>query len=312
MKKVAAIDIGTNTALLLIAEVTKQSELHPLVQKERIVRLGEAVDRTGLLKTEAMTRTLQAIEDYVKIASNLKTEIVLISGTSAVRDAENRDEFKRQIKARFGLDLQVLSGEEEAQLTYFGALTNKQDLKGEILLIDIGGGSTEIIVGKLESIEKTISLDIGSVRLTERLIKHDPITDSEFQAIQNLVQDEIIQFSHDWSIYPKHFVGVAGTATTLAAMHLGIVDYNSELIDYSVLNYLQIAEIIKQLKVKSLEDKKKIPGLKPERADVMLAGGLILFEIMKRFNYRQIIISDRGLRFGLILKYLKNTGTIQT
>ena len=152
MTKIAAIDIGTNTALLLVAEVTKQNEIIPIAQKEKIVRLGQGIDRNKNFKPEAIGRTLRAIREQVKIAEDLGAEKILISGTSAVRDAANREILLSEIKNNFGITMQVLSGDEEAELTYFGALSNK-NLQGDILLVDIGGGSTEFIFGTQQKID---------------------------------------------------------------------------------------------------------------------------------------------------------------
>ncbi len=308
MKRVAAIDIGTNTALLLIAEIRNQDEIYPLVQQERIVRLGEGVDKTKCLKKEAIARTLMAVKEYLKVVADYDTTNVVISGTSAVRDAQNRDFFVNRFRDEFGLEFQILTGVEEAQLTYLGALSNKTDLDGEIFLIDIGGGSTECILGTQNSIQNTISLDIGSVRLTERFAKNDPVTNDEFNLIRECVKEQLIKISDNWHFKPGHFVGVAGTVTTLAAMNLKLTQYNPEIVDNSILSNQQIADIVDNLKSQTLSERKLLPGLKPERADIILSGAIILLEFMKQFNFQKVIVSDRGLRFGLLFKFLGTTG----
>lgn len=304
MKRIASIDIGTNTALLLIADVKESGEIYPIAQEEKIVRLGEDVDKSGILKQGAMVRTLIAIEEYVVMAEEFNAKRILISGTSAVRDAENRQNLIDAIKNEFGITMQVLTGEEEARLTYFGALSNKQKLQGEVLLMDIGGGSTEFILGTRQKIQYAISLDIGSVRLTERFINNDPVTTSEFGALRSFIRKKLIRLLNELPSEPENFLGVAGTITTLAAMQLQLQVYTPSRIENFELSFEQIEDMVNDLKVRTLFQKKKIPGLKPERADVILAGSLILLESMRNFSFTKTIVSERGLRFGLILKAL--------
>jgi len=300
MTKIAAIDIGTNTALLLVAEVTKQNEIIPIAQEEKIVRLGQGVDRNKYLNSEAIGRTLRAIREQVKIAEDLGAEKILISGTSAVRDAANRETLLSEIKNNFGITMQVLSGDEEAELTYFGALSNK-NLQGDILLVDIGGGSTEFIFGTQQKIKHAFSLNIGSVRLTERFIQNDPITDTEYKSIRRAVKEQLSSLK---SFDAGQLMGIAGTITTLAAMHLQMDTYDSARIDNSLLTISQAEKIVSDLKKKTLSQRRKFLGLKPERADVILAGALILLEVMQHFKFNETLVSDRGVRFGLILQEL--------
>jgi exopolyphosphatase/guanosine-5'-triphosphate,3'-diphosphate pyrophosphatase len=304
MRRIASIDIGTNTALLLVAEVTSEGEINPLIQKETIVRLGEGVDKSGKLKETAVQRTLITIDEYIKVAKELEVDDFVVSGSSALRDAENQDLFLRRCNELFGFDVQVLTGEDEARLTYFGALSNKRNLQGRIFLVDIGGGSTEFIWGNQREIEHVISLNIGSVRLTERCVKHDPITDNEFDLVKQEIKAHLDKVDKKWHARNHHFIGVAGTVTTLAAMYLKVEPYDSDIVDGSGLTLQHIVKIIEELRVKSIDERRVIPGLKPERADVILAGAIILLESMKYFASEKVIVSDRGLRFGLILKFL--------
>ncbi len=300
MTKIAAIDIGTNTALLLVAEVTKQNEIVPIAQEEKIVRLGQGVDRNENLNLEAIGRTLRAIREQVKIAEDLGVEKILISGTSAVRDAANRETLVSEIKNNFGITMQILSGDEEAELTYFGALSNK-NLQGDILLVDIGGGSTEFIFGTQQKIKHAFSLNIGSVRLTERFIRNDPITDTEYKSIRRAVKEQLSSLK---SLDAGQLMGIAGTITTMAAMHLQMDTYDSAKVDNSLLTISQAEKIVSDLKKETLSQRRKFLGLKPERADVILAGALILLEVMQHFKFNETLVSDRGVRFGLILQEL--------
>jgi len=300
MKRLGAIDIGTNTALLLLAEV-KADEIIPIYEEEQIVRLGEGVDENRNLKDAAIARVVAAVEEYAEIAKEHKTAELIISGTSAVRDAANRSVLIEQIREKTGIEMRVLTGDEEAKLTHRGALSNKTKLDGKILMFDIGGGSTEFISGTRDEIKQTVSLDIGSVRLTERFVKHDPIAADEFAAIQNFVKTQLQPVLKDWQLNSEHFIGVAGTITTLAAMRLQMRDYDSGRIDGLELRRTDIENMIEMLKSKTLAERQVIPGLKPKRADVILAGALILFEAMNHFRFEKMRVSDRGLRYGLLL-----------
>lgn len=300
MEKIAAIDVGTNTALLLVAEVNQRNEVIPVFQEEKIVRLGQGVDQNKNLNTEAIERTRTAIQEQIKTAKRLGTEKILISGTSAVRDAANRNLLLKTIKNDFGITMQILSGDQEAILTYFGALSNK-NLQGNILVVDIGGGSTEFIFGKEQKIGYATSLNIGSVRLTEKFVRNDPITDTQYSSIRRAVKEQLTFLKN---FEAGQLVGIAGTVTTLATMHLQMDIYDSAQVDNSLLTISHVEKIVHDLKKKTLSERNKIPGLKPERADVILAGAVILLEVMHHFKFKETLVSDRGVRFGLILQEL--------
>lgn len=302
-KKIAAIDVGTNTVLLLVAEIS-DATIHPLYQQEQIVRLGEGVDKTQRIKPEAMQRTLHALKEYVKITRDFHVETILIAGTSALRDAQNRQEFLQLVHQELGISIRVLSGKEEAELTYWGALSNKQHLQGKIMLMDIGGGSTEFVSGNINQIDHFLSLDIGSVRLTERFIHHDPAAEEEIKSISNIITTQLKQLKY-FNQKHDYLVGVAGTVTTLAAIQQKLEPYLPEKVDGSRLKLDDVKQLVDLLKGKTLEERKLLPGLNPNRADVILAGALILLESMKYFELDEILVSDRGLRFGLIWEYLK-------
>ncbi|MCG8604523.1 Ppx/GppA family phosphatase [bacterium] len=302
MKRLASIDIGTNTALLLIADITDEFDIQPLHREERIVRLGEGVDQQRRLKQEAIGRTLDAIDAYLTKARELEAQDVVVSGTSAVRDAANRSDLLAQIKQRFGMDMRVLSGQQEAVLTYFGALSNKTQLDDSILLIDIGGGSTECILGDRFAIKRSLSLDIGSVRMTERYIKHDPVARKEFDTMRNVVKQTLRNRLDGWVGSAQYLVGVAGTITTLAAMDLAMESYDADKIENYVLTRSVVADSLQCLIKSDLTDRTAMPGLRPERADVILAGATILAEILDYFEFQKLTVSDRGLRFGLLLE----------
>lgn len=300
--RIAAIDIGTNTALLLVAEIDSERRVQPLLEEERIVRLGEGVDANRTLRETAITRVLNALQEYLAIARKSGVRQVIVSGTSAVRDAANRNVLLDRIREQFGLEVQILSGQREAELTYCGALSNKHELQGDILMIDIGGGSTEFVKGRGKRVLHSVSLDIGSVRLTERFIHHDPITEAEFRDLQDYIGTTLAAKLPAVSVgETQHVVGVAGTVTTLSAMHLKMDTYDPKRVDGSRLSDETVGELIESLKPKTLAQRSALAGLRPERADVILSGALILSVGMKYLGAKEVIVSDRGVRYGLIL-----------
>lgn len=302
MGRYAAIDLGTNTALLLVAEVNARSQIQPLCEEERIVRLGEGVDENRTLRETAMTRVLNALGEYVAIVQKWGVEKVAVSGTSALRDASNREVLLDRIRESLGLEVQILSGIREAELTYRGALSNKPNLRGRTSMVDIGGGSTEFVAGRGEEVVRSLSVDIGSVRLTERFIHHDPITASEFNNLQAFIEATLADGLQDWPWRPEHFVGVAGTVTTLAAMNLELEPYQPDAVDGTILTGAAVAQLIALLKTRTAAERRALRGLHPKRADVILAGAMILQQAMACLEKEEAVVSDRGLRYGLLLE----------
>ncbi len=305
MTRIASIDIGTNTALLLIADCSPDFEIKPVYEEEQIVRLGEGVDENKRVRSEAIERVVNAVHKYKKICGDYQTETILMTGTSAVRDARNQHELLGKIRDRCHLELTVLTGEAEARLTYLGAVSDKSDLETPILVIDIGGGSTELIMGNHSTVSQMISFDIGSVRLTERVLRSDPVTDKEMRRLQEIIQNTLAKVAFNKLTFGT-VVGVAGTVTTLACMQLGLHEYDPQKINQTRLTTRDIRTIINSLKIKTLAERRKIVGLNPKRADVILAGAVILEECMTYFKATELRVSDRGLRYGVILNYFMN------
>jgi exopolyphosphatase/guanosine-5'-triphosphate,3'-diphosphate pyrophosphatase len=297
----ASVDIGTNTALLLVAKL-EGDEIRTLYDEERIVRLGEEVDTRRLLLPQAIDRTVTALVDYKKIAERYGAERLLLSGTSAVRDAANREALLEQIRQSTGIEMRVLSGEDEARLTWLGTLSNKK-VRGTILMMDIGGGSTEFMVGALGGLEKAVSLDIGSVRLTERFLASDPPRASEARQVRECIKEALSGVDLLKELTDVTFIGVAGTITTLAAIHLGLENYDSARVDGFSLDLGDIETMLDSMQKMTLTERKMIKGLNPKRADVMVAGVILLHETMQFLNLEKVLVSDRGLRYGLALDY---------
>lgn len=300
----SSIDLGTNTCLLLIADVEKEGS-RSILRREvgdyaTVVRLGEGVDQNRTLKDAAMQRTLDCLKGYsekVRAAGADPKDTICVA-TSQARDAKNGAEFFARVEKETGFRFRVISGDEEAHLTFQGALL--PDLKPESsAVIDIGGGSTELI-GK----NGGQSVDIGSVRFTERFLKSDPVQDEEFWACQDAI-DSSLEALKDWrKACPKgtELVAVAGTATTLAAWHLGMTQFDPQGINSLVLTRGDIHRLVEELKWRTVEERCKLPGLEPKRADVLLAGAMILWRAMELLEFPHCRVSTRGLRYGALLE----------
>lgn len=297
----SSIDLGTNTCLLLIVEWDPQKKIISQVLRDEatVVRLGEGVDRTHLLQVAPMERVLWCLKDYaetVHLLGGNPAETICVA-TSQARDAKNSAEFFDKIQGRFGFSFRTLSGDQEAAFTFLGALLPGME-RDKSAVIDIGGGSTEII-----SIEGGHSADLGSVRYTERFLKSNPVTDEEFWACQEAV-DLALQAFIPWRKRQTdlfEWVAVAGTATTLAAWHLDLKDFDSNQVDKAVLSRGDVHRMVEELKWRTLEERRQLPCMEPLRADVLLAGAMILWRIMEVLDFKECKVSSRGLRYGLIL-----------
>lgn len=301
----AAIDIGTNTVLLLIAELDGESKEIKVIRKEyRSPRLGKGVDGDKNINKEATERVVQALKDYREILDKEYPEIkdAIVTATSAVRDANNREEFMQAVKAETGFDIRLLSGREEAEWTAAGALSVLPitDDKG-VLILDIGGGSTEVAHLKDGKVRDGYSFDMGSVRFTERFLTSNPPTDSEIGACRDAVSNLYDSYSFDYAEGVKA-VGVAGTLTTLAGMALNLSSYDPKKINCFSITDEIIEHAIEQFKAYNHETMlNKHPLYLKGRADIFMAGLLILEGFMKKFKITHVKVSTGGIRHGAIL-----------
>ncbi|HEY6729225.1 MAG TPA: Ppx/GppA phosphatase family protein [Polyangiaceae bacterium] len=304
MARVACVDIGTNSVLLLIAEQSPRGPV-ALVERATITRLGQGVDRTGQLADAACDRTLACLRAYAATIAEYGAERVVAVGTSAMRDAGNGAEFRQRVRELLGDEPRVISGDEEAELTFAGALSGL-DVAGALVVFDVGGGSTEIIVGDnergVQRVASARSLDIGSVRLFERCLAHDPPTPSECAAVRRHVADQLASYGPIPSA--KTLIGVAGTVTTLAAIDLALEPYVAERVHGARLSEPRVREIAADLARLSLGERKRLPGLAPERADVIVAGALLVHEVLLWAQCEELVVSDRGVRWGLATRAL--------
>ena len=301
LKRVASIDIGTNTILLLIAKV-EEGKVNPLFEIETVARLGEGVQKNGILLKEAMDRGLQTLAQYLKWCQELEVQKVFTAGTSALREAKNSEDFLNLVKEKLDLPIEVISGEEEAQLSFLAVAKDLGELKEPILVVDVGGGSTEFILGKGDQISQWISLPLGSVRFTEEFLRSDPVQEEEWEKMERKIQGYLVNIPH--SQEPISMVAVGGTATTLASVEQGLEDFIAEKIHHFVLGKEALKNQLLLYRSKTIDERRKISGLPIARADVILAGGAILYLAMEELKCPSVLISCHGVRYGLLYKKL--------
>jgi exopolyphosphatase / guanosine-5'-triphosphate,3'-diphosphate pyrophosphatase len=301
--KFAAFDVGSNTVLALVVEVVNGSP-NQIADFNRITRLGRGVDATAKLDPASAKLTLDAIVEMAGKARSLGANRIIGVATAALRDASDGSEFIAQVKQLAGFDLEVITGETEAELSYLAVKRGLPlDPAAELLIVDIGGGSTELIRAAPDSPIEAISLNIGSVRLTERHVKHDPPTSADAAEVR-LGADDTLKELH-WNYHPDTLVGIAGTVTTIAAVALGLKEYDSRIVHGHHLTHNEVTGTLLKLASVPLAERKKLPGLEEGRADVIFAGGAILERIMAHFHLKEVIVSDQGVRWGLAWRELE-------
>jgi exopolyphosphatase/guanosine-5'-triphosphate,3'-diphosphate pyrophosphatase len=297
---VAAIDIGTNTTRLIVAEVSG-GELRELERRTVITRLGEGVDRSGRLSSEGIARVEQTLAEYESIAAELSAPTPLAVATSAVRDASNGEELLASVERRFGFRVRLLTGAEEALLAFRGA-TAGRTLSGCVLVVDIGGGSTELVLGDADGPSFHLSLDIGAVRLTERFLESDPPTESEqaacAEAVRRLLRERV---PAEALAAPRSAIGNAGTITTLAALAQHLPAYDRDRVHGYRLSRPAAEEQLARLASLPLTERRKVPALEPERAPVIVAGAIVLRELLDAFSLAEIEASELDILDGAAL-----------
>ncbi len=298
-RRVATLDIGTNSVLLLIAEATSAGP-RALLERATITRLGEGVDKTRQLAPAARARTLACIREYAADIARLGVAACAAVGTSAMRDAAGGGDFRREVGELLGVMPEVIDGSREAALTFRGALSGLS-VSGAVTVFDVGGGSTEIVQGVRRAgsadAESSVSLDVGSVRLFERHVRSDPPSDAELARVTADVDAALAQAPSANSA--STLVGVAGTVTTLASIALELDTYDPARVHGAVLEARTVRELAEKLGALTLEERKALTGLHPRRADVIVVGARIVERIMQRQNAPHVIVSDRGVRWGL-------------
>jgi len=301
-QRLAGIDIGTLTCRLLIADLLPTGPLKELCSERRILRLGEGVDQSKRLKLEAMDRVAQCLQAWRRVIDGYDVQARTAVATSAVRDAENRQQFVDRIKSETGLDVEILTGEEEAKRTMLGIRSGLPQGITDLLALDIGGGSTEFILAQQGQPPVVRSIDIGVVRLSERLLHHDPPTREETEQARVWIRRETIEAL---AAMPRSagctFVGTAGTITSLAAMAQQLPAYEPTRIHNYRLALETIADLEQQLLSRSKAERIGMPGLEKNREDVIASGAIILRTVMDILEERECLVSDLGLREGVLI-----------
>ena len=302
---VASIDIGTNTVLLLIAEVDQDKKVDTILNEYRIPRIGKGLLPGKPISENKVTDLFNVLNEYEKIVEENNCERVFVTATNAFRIASNNDEIAQKIWEQFHWKVNIVPGEDEAYLSYLGAVSDVKD-EDEILVIDIGGGSTELIFGNGNTVLYRKSFHTGVVSSTEKFLLNDPPTTEQIQEFEqhlDLIFKEllVLNYSHEITI------ALAGTPTTLACMSLEIEEYNEEKIEGYVLEFGKINRIKEDIrKLSSIEILKSYKSVVKGREDLILAGDIILLKIMDLLKINNVRVSTKGIRYGAIIKEIKD------
>ena len=301
MTRVAAVDCGTNSLRLLVADV-EAGALHDVERAMTIVRLGQGVDRTGEFAPEALERTRVALAGYAARIGELQVHRVRMVATSASRDVGNREEFRRMVRATLGAEAEVISGDEEAALSFAGAVSGVPGLAEPVLVADIGGGSTELVLGDSAGVRGALSSDIGCVRLTERHLADDPPTPAQIGAAEADIRAAVERIRTAVDVpSARTFVGLAGSVTTVAALALGLPEYDPDRIHASRIPVGQVRSVTAGLLSMSRAKRAGLPVLHPGRVDVIGAGALVLRVLMDALELDEVVVSEHDILDGIAM-----------
>ena len=304
--RLAGVDIGTLTCRLLIADISVDGRLTELRSDRRILRLGEGVDQTKQLSVAAMDRVVQCLKEWRALIDASHVDATAVVATSAVRDATNRDEFLDRVKREAGFEVELISGEEEARRTMLGIRSGLPHGVTDVLALDIGGGSTEFILDRPGQPPIVRSIDIGVVRLCERLLHHDPPTGDEVrQAREWIAKETKAAIAGMGNYQTATFVGTAGTITSLAAMAQKLSTYEPARIHNYMLQLDTIQELEQTLLSRNKAGRTGLPGLEKGREEVIAAGAIIIRTIMETLGQQSVLVSDLGLREGVLIDLAK-------
>lgn len=297
MSRKAIIDIGSNSIKFFVGELAADKTITTVLDTNDIARLGENLNKTGMICPEAMERNVASVANFCAKAKELGADEIAAVGTMALRTASNSAEFVEKVKAACGLEVQIIPGEEEARLSYLAVLSGLPLQGGDLVVFDTGGGSTEFIFGHGTQLVKRFSVNLGAVRITENYLTSDPVTPEQVSAA-------IAQIDKEFAVagvegHPDQLVGMGGTVTSMGAVKHKMIKYDPDVIQGSTLTKADISEQIGDYSTRTIEQRKELPGLQPKRADVILAGACILDVITSRLGVDKLTISDRGLRHGL-------------
>jgi exopolyphosphatase/guanosine-5'-triphosphate,3'-diphosphate pyrophosphatase len=300
----AAIDCGTNSTRLLVSEEGSRT----LERLMRITRLGQGVDATGRLAPEAIERTATVLREYRQVMDRVGVDRVRMAATSAARDAENRDELFAVAEEIVGVRPELLPGNEEGRLSFLGATAELRPDDGPFLVVDIGGGSTEFVVGT-DKPEGVVSIDVGCVRVTEKFLHRDPPAPEELSQAISVVHAHLEDVSRELPAVreARRLVGLAGTVSTMAAVEIGLPAYDRDRIHHFVLTRAAAEDVFRTLATEALDDRRWNPGLEPGRAEVIVGGAVVLVTVMRHFDFAECLVSESDILDGLVMSLVPST-----
>jgi exopolyphosphatase / guanosine-5'-triphosphate,3'-diphosphate pyrophosphatase len=300
---VASIDIGTNTVLLLIAEVDLTTKrVIPLINEYRMPRIGKGIKETGNITAERLSLLYSFLEEYNGIIESYSCEKIIVTGTNAFRIANNTSFIIKEIREKFNFELNVISGDEEANYAYLGAISGL-DSANTSLVIDIGGSSTEIISGDGNEINSKTSLQLGSVSSTEQFLKQSPPLKTELDNLKKEIQKKIATIK--LKKLPRQVIAIAGTATTLACMISGLKNFDERIVNNFIITKEVLTSLVQELSsLTNIEILEKYGPVMKGREDIILAGAYILLQIIEFFQIKSVQVNTRGIRYGAIINYI--------
>jgi len=298
MKTRAIIDIGTNSIKFCVANCNNDGTITPIIDQFHTTRIGQNFYQTGRISSEAIQRNIKKINELKEQADQYGASEIIAIGTMIFRNAENTGDFQKQVKSSCGIDIHVLSGDDEARLSYQAALSSFRQMRGHIAVFDTGGGSTEITFGNDQNIYHKVSLNIGAVTGTEKFFPDDPIVPSQTDQFNQFVDKHLESLSLKSPI--DSLIGSSGIVTTMAAIQFRMATYDPNIVHGTVLTQADIREQINQYSQQTIAQKKEITGMQKGRADIILAGACIVDRIMSRLQCNQLVVCDRGMRYALI------------
>jgi exopolyphosphatase/guanosine-5'-triphosphate,3'-diphosphate pyrophosphatase len=302
--RLAAIDIGTNSIRSIIVDVDDKKQIRVLDDEKENTRLGEGMGKSTRLSRDAMQRAVRALQHMTDIVRGFGVKKLQAVATSAVREAQNRDFFLRRVENEVGLKVRVISAEEEAWLAFLSMLHHFDLGKQRFFGLDIGGGSAALIFGLGHHVENIHCLPLGAVRLTEKFLHSDPASDHDFNAMRKHIKQHLLPIRNGGEVGAQMLIGSGGTMTTLAELHKALQREKYAGVHGYELNRAQVQHVLEVLCRKTVKERRDMPGLNPDRADIIVAGVTVVNQVMKMFDLNVLKVSDRGIREGLILKMI--------
>ena len=301
LKRAASIDVGSNTTLFLLADVDSAGKITIVDESSTVNGIGDDVFRIGKLSPDKVERNCQMIATLIESAHGMGASEIYIVGTAALRNAQNSGEFIESVERKTGIKIEIISGGEEALLTYRGFMTGKAATDKAVLLIDVGGGSTEFVYAKDGKVEKFFSLDIGAVKLLKKFPNlGDPADMDVFKSLRTFLIEFIADIGADDSFEYPNLILSGGTAAALAALQTVLVSYNGEAVEGVVLQKERISDLLEKFLTIDLSQRKKMLHFEPDRASVIIGGAVIILELMNLMGYGSGVVTHRGIRFGIV------------